>query len=231
MKGPLTPGQLESLRQLDTCAVANAVDTFDVRLRNEGFADASVRCMFPRQAPIVGYAVTVKIRCSSPPIDGQAYPDRTDWWNHILTLPAPRIVVLEDVDRHPGTGALLGEIHCHILMALGCAGAITNGAVRDLGAVEARRFQLFAGSVAVSHAYSHIVEIGGPVEIGGLEIKSGQLLHADRQGVLAVPKKIAAQIPAVAARMAERERKLVALCRSSEFTVEKLRAAVKEGLS
>ncbi len=75
---------------------------------------------------------------------------------------------------------------------------------------------------------SHIVEIGGEVEIGGLKIQPGDLLHGDRHGVLTVPKRLAAKIPAVAARIAEQERKLIALCRSGNFSLEKLSAAVKE---
>jgi 4-hydroxy-4-methyl-2-oxoglutarate aldolase len=224
----LPSDQLETLRRLDTCAVANAIDTFNLRLRNEGFADSSITCAFPRLAPMAGYAVTVKIRCSSPPPVGHAYADRTDWWSEILKMPAPRVVVLQDVDTHPGTGAFLGEVHCNILLALGCVGAVTNGAVRDLPAVEGTRFQLFAGSVAVSHAYSHIVEIGGEVEIGGLKVNPGDLLHADRHGVLSVPVEIAAEIPKVAGKILEQERKLIALCRAQDFTLEKLRIAVKE---
>jgi 4-hydroxy-4-methyl-2-oxoglutarate aldolase len=228
MKTIPTSDQLEALRRLSTCAVANAVDTFELRLRNEGFADSSVRCVFPRLNSMIGFAVTVKIRCSSPPPEGHNYLDRTDWWNDILSMPAPRVVVIQDVDSRPGTGAFLGEVHSSILLALGCVGAVTNGAVRDLPAIEGMRFQLFAGSVAVSHAYAHIVDIGGEVELGGLKIKPGDLLHGDRHGILKVPKRVAAKIPTVAARLAEQERKLIALCNSDEFTLEKLQAAVKE---
>ncbi|HZQ46468.1 MAG TPA: RraA family protein, partial [Verrucomicrobiae bacterium] len=228
MKTPLTPDHLEALRRLSTCAVANAIDTFDVRLRNEGYSDSTISCLFPRLAPMLGYAVTLKIRCSSPPPKGHAYLDRTDWWNYILKLPEPRVVVIQDVDDSPGTGAFLGEVHSSILLSLGCVGAVTNGAVRDLPAVESMRFQLFSRCVAVSHAYSHIVEIGGEVEIGGLKIKPGDLLHGDQHGVLSVPEKLAAKIPPVVARIEEQERKLIALCRSSDFTLERLIAAVKE---
>jgi 4-hydroxy-4-methyl-2-oxoglutarate aldolase len=227
MKPCLSLEQLETLRRLDTCAVANAIDTFELRLRNEGYADSSIRCLFPRLAPMAGYAVTLKIRCSTLPPTGGAYVDRTDWWTHILAIPEPRVVVIEDMDTPPGIGAFLGEVHSNILRALGCVGAVTNGAVRDLPAVESIPFHFFAGSVAVSHAYAHIVEIGGEANIGGLKINSGELLHGDRHGLLSVPKKIAARIPSVAAKNAEEERRLIALCRSGEFTLEQLKAAVK----
>lgn len=224
----LTSDQLEAIRRLDTCTVANAIETFEMRLRNEGFSNASVRCLFPRSTSMLGYAATVRIRCSGPPPDGHSYLDRTDWWNYLLTVPAPRIVVVEDADRNPGIGSLLGEVHGNILLALGCVGAVTNGAVRDLPAMEATGLHLFARNVSVSHSYAHIVEVGPPVEIGGLKVQSGDLLQGDCHGVLSIPREIAAQIPAVAARIIEKERKLITLCRSEDFSLEKLRQAVKE---
>jgi 4-hydroxy-4-methyl-2-oxoglutarate aldolase len=93
---------LEVLRRLDTCTVSNAIETFEVRLRNTGFADARIRCMFEDFPPMVGYAATARLRSGEPPIAGRTYVDRADWWNSILQVPAPRIVVLEDLDKPPG---------------------------------------------------------------------------------------------------------------------------------
>jgi 4-hydroxy-4-methyl-2-oxoglutarate aldolase len=231
MNAILTSGQLEILRRLDACTLANAIETFRERLRNEGFTDNSVRCLFPQLPSMLGYAATVKIRGSAPPTADSRYPDRTDWWDYILSLPAPRVVVVQDVATKPGLGSLLGAVHVNILRALGCAGAVTNGAVRDLPAAEKLGFQLFAGSVSVSHAYVHIVEFGTPVEIGGLKIQSDDLLHGDLHGVQTIPADIAEKIPAAAAEIIARNRELIALCRSKDFSVEKLRAAITQGRS
>ena len=130
-----------------------------VRLRNTGFTDASIRCMFPDAPPMVGYAVTARLRSGEPPIVG-TFHDRADFWNSILEVPAPRILVLEDMDDPPGRGAFVGDMHAAILKALGCVGYVTNGAVRELPAVRKMGIQLFAGNVAVSHAYAHIFDIG-----------------------------------------------------------------------
>lgn len=224
----LTSVELEALRRLDTCTVSNTIETFDVRLRNTGFANASLRCIFEQLPPLVGYAVPCRIRTSKPPMEGHKYYDRTDWWNYLLTIPAPRVVVVEDVDERPGFGSFVGEVHANILLALGCAGLVTNGAVRDLNALATAGFQMFAGSVSVSHAYAHVFEYGQPVEIGGLSIKPGDLLHGDRHGVLNVPKEIAGKLPPVAAALMERERRVIGLCRSPEFSLEKLREVIEE---
>jgi 4-hydroxy-4-methyl-2-oxoglutarate aldolase len=227
MTAPLTTDQLAALRGLSTCTVANAVETFETRLRNEGFTDASIRALFPRMQPVVGYAMTVKIRCSSPPTGSHIYLEHTDWWNAVLKCPAPRILVLQDVDPQPGLGALVGEVHANILKTLGCVGVVTNGAVRDLPALDQLGFAAFAGGVAVSHAYAHLVELGTPVEIGGLKIESGDLLHADCHGVIGIPAKIAGEVPAVAARMIARERELIAMCKA-DADVEQLRSEVRK---
>ncbi|MGV3660166.1 MAG: RraA family protein [Prosthecobacter sp.] len=222
----LSAETLQALQALDTCTVANAIETFDVRLRNEGYADSSIRCMTNCESPIVGYAVTARIRCSSPPVTGGNFVDRTDWWDHIMTIPGPRIVVIEDVDENPGAGAFLGEVHACILHGLGCVAAITNGSVRDLPAINKGGFKLFANHVSVSHAYVHVVEFGHPVKVGGLVVKPGDLLHADCHGVLSVPHEIADRIPAKAAEIMEREKKVLELCSQGNVTVEKLRDAV-----
>jgi 4-hydroxy-4-methyl-2-oxoglutarate aldolase len=226
MNSPLTPEQLEAVRRLDACTLANAIETFHERLRNEGFVDHTVRCLFPRLQPMIGYAATIRIRGSAPPTTNGAYPDRTDWWDYIASLPAPRVVVVQDMATRPGLGSLVGAVHMNILRALHCTGVVTNGSVRDIPAAESAGFHMFAASVSVSHAYVHIVEIGQAVDVGGLKIRSGDLLHGDLHGVQCVPLDIAARLPEVAARIAAQEQALIALCRSPDFTLDKLRAAV-----
>src|SRR5215467_2636375 len=98
---PLTAEQLTALGRLDTPSIADAIETFHVRLRNVGFADGSLTCRFEDLPPIVGYAVTARIRTAPPPMVGSAYADRLDWWTTIRQSSAPAIVVLEDADTRP----------------------------------------------------------------------------------------------------------------------------------
>ena len=230
MNAILTPEQMEIVRQLDACTLANAIETFHVRLRNEGFADNSLHCLFPHLPPMLGHAATIKIRGSAPPTAAGLYSERTDWWEYILSLPVPRVVVVQDVATKPGLGSLLGPVHVNILRALGCVGAVTNGAARGLAAAEKLGFQLFAGSVSVSHAYVHVIEFGGPVEVGGLKVCSGELIHGDLHGVQSIPSAIAGKLPAAAAEIVAGEQAVITLCQSKEFTLERLRAAIlREG--
>lgn len=229
ISGPFVPAtELEGLRCLDTCTVSNAIETFEVRLRNTGFADARIRCLFEDFPPMVGYAATARMRSGEPPIAGRIYHERTDWWQSILAVPAPRIVVLEDVDAPPGRGAFLGDMHAAILRALGCVGYVTNGAVRELPRVRELGLQLFAGNLAVSHAYAHIFDFGSAVIVGGLEVRPGDILHGDRHGLLTVPREIVADIPKAAGRLEKNEKKVIEFCRSKEFSVEGLCRVMNE---
>ncbi len=223
----LTKEQLDALRQIDSSMVANAVETFNLRLRNTGFTDGSIRCMFPDAFPMVGYAATARLRSSEPPMKGGTFHDSADFWNSILEVPSPRILALEDMDDPPGRGAFIGDVHAAILKAVGCIGYVTNGAVRELSSVSTAGIQLFAGSVVVSHAYAHIFEIGALINVGGMEVRPGDLLHGDRHGVLTVPAEIVAEIPGVAARLQRDEQKVIEFCRSSSFSVAKLSEVMK----
>jgi len=221
------PANLEKLKAFDSCTIANAIERLNVRLRNEGFLSGVARCRFPNLPPMVGYAATARIRTASPPMSHRCYYDRMDWWNFVASIPEPRVLVLQDADHQPGLGAFVGEIHAAIGVALKCVGCITNGAVRDLPAVEAMGFQLFARRTSVSHAYAHIAEFGDPVEIDGLRISSGDLLHGDRHGVINIPLSIAAELPEEASRILAEEHDLVEFCRSPQFSLRELEKRIR----
>jgi regulator of RNase E activity RraA len=232
----IEPDLLEQLRNLGTCVVSNAIEKFKVRPRNEGFTDSTIRCIFPAHPPIIGYAATGRIRSDVFPIaDGvPEFLDRTDWWDHVSSIHGPRIVVLDDMDHqigvHPrGRGAFWGEVHANIHLRLGCVGAITNGAVRYVDRIQHTGFQVFAGSLSVSHGFVHFVDFGGPVQVAGLTVATSDLLLADQHGALLIPQEIAAEIPAVAHEIEKRKRRIVHYCQSSKFSLEELRKLVKEG--
>jgi 4-hydroxy-4-methyl-2-oxoglutarate aldolase len=222
----LEPVALEKLRNLDSCSVANAIEIFGVRLRNTGFADSRVHSIFEDFPPLVGYAATIHVCTSDPPMEGDSYYYRLDWLEHVLSVPPPRVLVVQDMDSHPGLGSFIGDLHANILRALGCIGVVTNGAVRNVEAVRALKFQMFAGNVSVSHAFAHVFDFGQPVEVGHMQVRPGDLLHGDRHGVQTIPLEIAQRIPEVAKDMLNQEREIIELCQADGFTLEKLHSGV-----
>ena len=219
----LDPAILDGLRRYDTPTMANAIETFRVRPWDEGFASWEIRSLFPDFEPMVGYAATVTIRAR-----GEEGPGNQDaMYEHVQTVPAPRVVVVQDLDDPPGHGALWGEVQSSVLKTLGALGTVTNGCVRDLKEVRQIGFQFFAGSVGVSHAYVRVIDTGGEVTVGGLRVKPGDLIHADQHGVLQIPIEIAGELPAAADRIIEREQSLISWVRSAEFDPRELAARRK----
>lgn len=225
----LRPARLEELRQLSTCVASSAIESFGVRMYNTGFADSSVRCQFRDLPPVIGYAATARIRSEDPPMegDGYFYYDRSDLWKHILSVPPPRVVVIQDIDHHPGLGAFVGSVHAHIFRALGCVAFVTNGSVRDITDIRPIGFQLFASGVAVSHAYAHLFDYGTTVHVGGLDAAPGDLVHGDLHGVQTIPLEIADRVPAAAHEILNRRKQIMDLCGSSDFSLEKLQGLIR----
>ena len=219
---PLTPAELDALRAIPTPAVSNAIETFAVRPRTVGFAGPQVRQMFPALPPIIGYAVTART-VAARELAAKRSLSRADYWRYIEGSGAkPRIAVVEDMDDPPSLGAFFGEVNANIHRALGCVGAITNGGIRDMDEVEALRFPIWAGSVLVSHAYMRLVDFGVPVTVGGLVVQEGDLLLADRHGVVEIPLAIARAIPDAVRTIEVREKTIIRFCQSPEFSAEGL---------
>jgi regulator of RNase E activity RraA len=216
---PLSPSEMEALRGITTPTISNAIETFDVRLRNEGFMDSSIRCIFPELGTMAGYAVTSKITARER--SEKALPARA-LWELVEQTPGPRIAVIEDLDFPTPVGSYWGEVNGSIYRGLGCVGCVTNGGVRDLDEVRATGFHFFASCVLVSHAYVHLVEVGQPVRIGGVTVRTGDLLHGDQHGVISIPHEIARKIPAAAIAIEQAERRIIDFARSPECSAEGL---------
>ena len=221
----LGDAEFHDLQALDSCSVANAIERFHLQLRNEGYTEGGLTCRFPEMGSMLGYAYTLQVRSYAPPTKSRSFDlENTDWWDALLALPKPRILVVQDMDRQPGIGALVGVLHVEILKALGCVGVVTNGAVRDIDRVEPLGFHMFSNHLSVSHGYCHIIRSGGRVMIGGLEINAGDLLHGDRHGIIRVPAELATRIPKTAATLRQKEAEIAAFCKSPGFSVAELRS-------
>jgi regulator of RNase E activity RraA len=218
---------IDALRKITSPSVANAIETFNVRPRDQGNMSSQIRTLFPEMGALVGYAVPCVIRAEQQPQQGHR-ASTYGWWDYVLTIPAPRVIVVHDLDEPRGQGAQWGEVQANIHKALGCAGVITDGSVRDLDEVRALGFQFAAAHVSVSHAYVHMVDFGLPVKVGGLWVKPGDLIHADQHGAVNIPIDIAAKIPEAVAKVEADERQIISVCQSRDFTADKLKELFKK---
>ncbi len=214
------------LAKFDSCSIANAVDSFRVRLLNEGSSGPGITCRTKNLAPMVGVAVTLKVRSSDPSIKPAFYLEQQDWWERIEEAAFPRVLVIEDTDAHPGRGSLVGPVHACIIQALGFVGVVTTGAVRGTRKFAEIGLHAFSGNVSPSHAYCHVVEMGGPVTVAGVRISTGEIIHGDRDGIVSIPADLAEKVPDTARKFTERERTVCEYCARQEFTREKLRSFI-----
>ena len=219
---PIDADLLETLRQIPSCSIANAIETFSIIPRNQGFMGPEIKSIFPGMGHMIGYAVTAKIVADAPP-SGRMNVARTDWVDEIMRIPAPRVLVLEDLDYPNPIGSFWGEVQANLHKALGAVGTVTSGGVRDLDEMQEVGFFAFASCVLVSHAYVHLTDIGVPVKVGGLEVNPGDIIQGDQHGVISIPRSIAADIPAAVKRVEDNEQELIGYARSDGFTVEGLK--------
>src|SRR6266498_1875089 len=175
---------LEKLRTFDTPTICNVVELFDLRPRHTGYLDSRIQACFPKLPPMVGYASTATFRSASPPRAGNVYSGLAEQVASFAELPGPAVVVFQDLDD-PVAAATFGSV-----------GLITSGTGRDLDQVEAISFPCFTSGTTCAHGYCHIVQINVPVQVGGVTVHPGDLLHGDRNGVTTIPNEVAAEVAA-----------------------------------
>jgi regulator of RNase E activity RraA len=225
----ITPADFDFLRSLDTPTVCNLIEMVAPERRGHFYTVRHLHCPFPELPPMVGFAKTATIRAREnvPLAEGGYMQKRLDYLDYVAAEPRPSIVLIEDLDgEHAGYGAFWGEVQSNVHKALGCLGTVTNGSVRDIPMIPPG-FQMLAGSVSPSHAYVHVVEFGGTVNIHGMEAASGDLIHADRHGAVVVPiETIAAMRPALE-KISAREKAIIDAARAPDASVATIKAAMR----
>jgi regulator of RNase E activity RraA len=219
-----TPSLFAHLRQFDTPTIANALEIALGKRFASGFTRQSYLCAFPKLPAIVGFARTATIRCSTPYDPAVRRKNQIAYYEYVARGEQPTIAVIQDVDSQPGLGAFWGEVNTHVHWGLGCVGTLTNGSMRDLDAMQPQ-FQCFAATLSPSHAWVQVVEIGKPVEVMGLAVADGDIVHADRHGAVTIPRDVLEKLPAAIDLMARREKVILDAARKPGFGVAALKEA------
>ena len=221
---PFTRADLETLAQWDVPTICNALELVMPERRALGFTVEPMVAVDAKLPPIVGLARTGTIRAKEPPRGAVA--NRLDWYDYVAATDLPTVVVLQDTDHPPGFGAFWGEVQSAVHKALGVKGCVTNGSFRDLTAW-AHGFQMIGGRVGPSHAHVHLVDFGKPVNVMGMQAAHDDLIHADYHGAVVIPGEAVKRLPAAVDLIARREKVILDICRSPDFSPAKLRDAIK----
>ena len=207
-KPSISPEVIDALRKYDSPTIANAVEKFEVRDRADGYASLELRCQFPHYEPMVGYAVTYTGDSTRA---GETRPDQfAELLERVAAAPKPVVLVGKYVGQDRMRSLFGGEMVAATMQYLGVAGLVTDGGVRDCAGMAkyAPGYQVFCPGLVVSHGQPVCIDFDVTVDICGLTIRPGDLLHGDANGLLTVPLEIAEQLPPVAQKVSEVEKPL-----------------------
>jgi regulator of RNase E activity RraA len=217
---------IKELQSMDTPTVCNALELLIPKRRGYGYTTSHLHCTRPQLPPMVGFARTASIRAAHPSdLSSAAARELSDaYYAYIDQGPKPSVVVMQDLDGNGGYGSFWGEVNSNVHKGFGSVGVVTDGCVRDLPDIAAD-FQMLAASILPSHAFIHVVDYARPVDVAGMRVRDGDLIHADQHGAVVIPHDVATQVKAAAEQIGRRERVLIEASQQPGFNIEKFRKA------
>lgn len=189
---------MEELKQFDTPSITNVVATYPkdelcLGLYNpwEGkwYLDQTCKCMFPELGCLVGYAVTVTYGLPDPNYNRGALLG--DVFDAIIASPKPVVLVIkQDIpEEYKAKNGLLGGNSMTAYKSAGIVGAITDGASRDVEEVRALGLQYMTTGVSAGHGYFSLQALNEPVEVCGMVVSHGDIIHMDGNGAVKFPRQ------------------------------------------
>ena len=223
----VTNDVVEYLKTVDTPTLSNAVESLAVRRRTEGFTPLQLQCLFPEFGRMCGYAVTAQVETftAMDPLAGESF---YELFEAVAAARKPAVVVFQEIGGHDDYAAHCGEVMATIFTRLGAIGLVSDCGVRDIPEVRALGMHYFARGKVASHARFRIVRSNVAVQVLGVPVRPGELIHGDENGLITVPKVTRGEIAAAVESVRSRERRLMDYIRGPEFTVEGLRGRFLE---
>ena len=217
---------LELLRAVDTPTVCNAIEVAQGQRGFNDFTRGTMICSAPDGPAAVGYAVTAKIAALRPPNESPEVirARRMAYYKAMAEATQPSLCVIEDEDFPNAIGAFWGEVNTTIHKGFGLSGTLTNGVMRDLGDM-APGYPVIAGSIGPSHGFVHVTALDTPVNVFGLTVRPGDLVHADRHGAVVVPPDVITRLAGAIEKMQQTEQLVLAPAREPGFDFAKFEAA------
>jgi regulator of RNase E activity RraA len=204
--GPAAPPGEETLALLRRASTA----TLTTQLFKRGLRNVFIQGVRPlgRPGPVMaGPAFTLRYIPSREDIDtigvlgDPAHPQR----RAIEVTPAGHVLLVDC--RGDARVAAAGHILVTRLFRRGVAGLVTDGGIRDSVSISEMAFPVFCAgpSAPLNLVAHHAVEFEVPIGCGGVAVYPGDIIVGDGDGVVVVPRAIAAEVAADAAAQEELE--------------------------
>lgn len=215
---------LKLLQRVDTPTVCNAIEVAQGKRGFNDFTRGTMVCSAPGEA-MVGYARTARIQALNPPSEDAEVikARRMAYYKYMSEGARPGVAVVQDMDVPHAIGAYWGEINTNVHKAFGLAGALTDGVMRDLGDLP-EGFPVVAGSIGPSHGFVHVIDYDQPVEIKGMTVHPGALVHADRHGAVVIPEDVVDVLEAAIAQLFKSENVVLQATKGQRIGFEEFEA-------
>lgn len=223
----MTDSLIEYLKTVDTPTLCNGIELLGLRPHEEGFTPLQLRCLFPEFGRMCGYAVTAYVETvtKTEPRDNRRF---VELYRMVEQSPKPAVVVFQEIGAHGDHAAHAGEVMSTIFQRCGAIGLVSDCAVRDLPEVRALGFHYFARGAVASHANFRIAKVGVPVQVMGLVVRPGDLLHGDENGLALVPRDRRDELPEMVKRIRDREGELLQFVRGKDFDLKGVEKRIVE---
>jgi regulator of RNase E activity RraA len=202
---------LDGYRHVEVASVSDAMEKVTGK---KAYMSHHMRPIFP--AKFAGYAVTVLLKK-----EANHDPNALDGMLAAIDQGAPHsvyVMVVEDGAEIAGMGGLMGTA----MSARDFSGAVIDGGVRDVAYLQKIGFPVFGLGIVPSTSVGHYRFAGSniPVVCDGVAVSAGDVIAADTDGVVAIPRASAAEVLKIARDMDFKEHSMYA-------TIEKLKSIVE----
>lgn len=219
---------IDELREYDTCLLANTIEYIDPTPAHEYYMAGYIQSVTPSLGPSVGVAVTCEMDSSTP---GGNQPHMDDYWRQLEQMSAmkvPSIWVVKTVGSRPDHECVIGDGMAKTLYAAGCVALVADGGVRDIGGLLSTPFAAYCRGRTVHHTCLRIRSVGQPVEVGGITVRPGDVVHANAEGVIRIPQGCLDKLPASASRMRAVEHEVHRVWRRTDVSLQDKRRHARE---
>jgi 4-hydroxy-4-methyl-2-oxoglutarate aldolase len=215
----VTNSLIERLSDSCTALVCNALDALSIHVP---YMDGTIKCLSPELSPIVGQAITIKLDSSTRGGDSKTEL----YWRLLEEMeknPLPQVVVVQAVGENVYRECIAVDGMAKTFMSVGAVGLVTNGGIRDIRSILDQGFKIFGLGPVVQHEALRWSALGEPVNIGGIEVKTGDLIHGDADGCIIIPEASYGRIVEACCLVANFEKKAHVLLRQKGITLSQKR--------
>jgi regulator of RNase E activity RraA len=218
----ITKSALEELREFDTALLANTIGYIDDTPAHQFYMSGEIQSVTPSLGPTVGIAFTCEMDSSTPGNQGEM----DSYWDQLEEMArcrVPAVWVVKTTGSRPDHECVVGDGMAKTLHSVGCLGVVTDGRVRDVPGLLATPFAAYCRGKVVHHVPLRIQAMNRPVEVGGIIVHPGDVIHANAEGVIRIPHAAMATLAPSAVRMRAFEQKVHMMLRRTDLTVAEKR--------